>query len=331
MSFAGQMLMKRITVLFSVLVVAAIAVSCRQQPPEKWAAAQEGVIYADASVDRTVGTIGDPIRYAIKVKYRADLTVTFPPIADDVGGLSVKDSGEKPAKRSGGYLQAERWYRLQTMTPGSYIIPPAAIAYVDPQKTPGEIKTSQLYVEIRSSIKEGEKAEDIRDIKMPVSLPENIARILAAIGLALGALGGAAAAVWYIRERRRRREAMKPPRPAYEIALEELEALRRMALVGQGKVKEYYIMLSDIVRRYIERRFAIKAKEQTTQEFLSGVAHDAALSDDAKKIIAEFLAACDMVKFAKYGAAPSEADDAFGLAREFVEKTADRKILSNVQ
>lgn len=321
--------MKKALFIFCALLCVTAATSCRDKAAEKWSASKEDVIYADASVDKTVGAIGDRIRYALKVKYKKDLTVTFPDFKDEIGGLTIKDAGDRPVKRYGEYLQAERWYRLETLTPGAYVIEPAVITYRDPKGTVQEIKTPQLFVDIKTTIKEGDKAADIRDIKFPVFLKENLLIYLAVIGGVLLAAAGGYGLWRYIQRRKALKLLNTPPRPAHEIALEELENLLKMDLIKQGRVKEYYQIMSDIVRRYIEKRFSIKAKEQTTQEFLGEIAFSKTLDDEPRKIISDFLVSCDMVKFAKYGAAPSEAEEACGLAREFISKTTS--VIHNVQ
>jgi len=316
-----MMVKLRNTILIAALIMPLVT-SCRGKDQEKWSAAKDDAVYVDASVDKTVGAIGDRIRYAIKVKYKKDLTVAFPDYKGDIGGLTIKDAGEKPVKRYGDYLQAERWYRLETLTPGAYVIEPALITCRDPKGAVRELKTPQLFVDIKTTLKEGDKAADIRDIKFPVFLKENLLVYLAVIGglLLAGALGYV---LWrYIRRRKALKLLNTPPRPAHEVAFEELENLLKMDLVRQGRVKEYYQIMSDIVRRYIEKRFAIKAKEQTTQEFLNEIAFSKTLDDEPKKVIADFLVSCDMVKFAKYGAVPSEAEEAYSLARRFVTDTA---------
>src|SRR5207245_506058 len=68
-----------------------------------------------------------------------------------------------------------------------------------------------------------------------------------------------------------------PRRPPHEIAAAELERLRGRRLVEHGAFKEYYSALSDIVRRYLEDRFKLRAPEMTTEEFLLATARDGRL------------------------------------------------------
>ena len=52
----------------------------------------------------------------------------------------------------------------------------------------------------------------------------------------------------------------------FEAALARLEEIR--PLMEPARAREFSIAVSDIVRTYIERRFAVTATHQTTEEFL---------------------------------------------------------------
>src|SRR5205823_13096562 len=91
-----------------------------------------------------------------------------------------------------------------------------------------------------------------------------------------------------------------PRRPPHEIAAAELERLRGRRLVEQGAFKEYYSALSDIVRRYLEHRFQLRAPEMTTEEFLLATARDGRLVAAHRRLLGEFLVESDLVKFARH-------------------------------
>ena len=70
---------------------------------------------------------------------------------------------------------------------------------------------------------------------------------------------------------RRREQGVKekfegPKLPPHENAYQRLESLSQKKLWQQGKVKEYYIELSDTIRLYLEDRYKINALELTTDE-----------------------------------------------------------------
>jgi hypothetical protein len=158
----------------------------------------------------------------------------------------------------------------------------------------------------------------LRDIKSPLGLrPARRVWWYLAAALLFGCV-----AAWFFRRRQEAQApAPAPPRPAHEIAYEQLEALRRKDLIRQGMVAKYYIELSDIVRRYLENRFALRAPEMTTQEFLFHARQAAALKGDHQALVRDFLECCDLVKFAKYVPAADVADEVFLSARKLVDET----------
>ena len=110
--------------------------------------------------------------------------------------------------------------------------------------------------------------------------------------------------------------------PPHEWAFAELQRLAADKLVEQSRFQEFYFRLTDIARRYIERRFSIMAPEQTTEEFLRATRADPILTSDHKDLLGRFLRAADMVKFARHEPTGEEADAAFAAGRGFVEQTA---------
>ena len=57
----------------------------------------------------------------------------------------------------------------------------------------------------------------------------------------------------------------------YDTAWEQLGGAQGQDLISQGKIKEYHIEISDIIRRYLEGRFSLNAPEMTTEEFLNSL------------------------------------------------------------
>ncbi len=93
--------------------------------------------------------------------------------------------------------------------------------------------------------------------------------------------------------------------------------------IRKGKTKAYYIELSDIMRRYLENRFNIRAPEMTTEEFLIKVKEDSVLSLEHKGLLRDFLLNCDLVKFAKYQPAEQEAGLSFASAKKLIDQTKE--------
>ena len=112
----------------------------------------------------------------------------------------------------------------------------------------------------------------------------------------------------------------EPPRPAHEIALEAIEALMKKDLIAEGLIKEFYIEISEIIRRYIEGRFFIPALEETSSEILRELKNQD-IDEEIQIHAKEFLELSDLVKFAKYKPVDEENQNIISLSKEFIEAT----------
>ena len=133
-------------------------------------------------------------------------------------------------------------------------------------------------------------AQDIRDIRGPKFVrPDWLLPSVLAGGflLAVGAYGA-----WRWRRRRQRAPSLSP----IELALQRLEALRALMLPSSGC--EFSVAVSDIVRSYIEQRFAVVA------------------------LLGQFLHLCDFVKFGGLSLTPQNMESLRQSARTFVLATA---------
>ncbi len=105
-----------------------------------------------------------------------------------------------------------------------------------------------------------------------------------------------------------------------ERALFELSELLSKDLAGKNMIKEFYLELTMIVRRYIERQHLIRAPEQTTEEFLAAVGKNPKFSHEVVSRLRSFLEAADLVKFAGDHPTGTEISGATVTATEYIEK-----------
>ena len=103
-----------------------------------------------------------------------------------------------------------------------------------------------------------------------------------------------------------------------ERAMLELERLLKKGLPGRGRYKDFYVELTMVVRRYIQRRHAVRAPNLTTDEFLRAAAENPAFSREALAELKHFLESADMVKFAGVEATPEMADEATDKAKDYL-------------
>ena len=164
------------------------------------------------------------------------------------------------------------------------------------------------------------------------NLPYSFAEIAPWILIVIGAAGMFLLVRWFIRRRSKRSEEIEigpPPRPAHEIALEALDALRNKELYQAGQVKLYYSELSEIVRRYFEERYSVLAMESTSFQLLRDIEqHINKVS--ILSALEDLLSDADLAKFAKHRPDEETCRKDLEKAYHIVETTkpADEPVLS---
>ena len=113
----------------------------------------------------------------------------------------------------------------------------------------------------------------------------------------------------------------EPLRPAEEVALEKLDAIKEKKIWQQGQVKEYHTQLTDVVREYIARRFEVSSVEQTSDETLRDIRPLLNERKDLYDQLRKMLTLADLVKFAKWSATPDENELSLRNAYTFVKET----------
>ncbi len=115
---------------------------------------------------------------------------------------------------------------------------------------------------------------------------------------------------------------LAPPAP-HEIALKELRELAPLA--REGADLEFVKRVSGILRTYIQARFGLRAPHRSTEEFLTEARQSELLADQHQRLLARFLAQCDLVKFARRRVAVPEMQALLLAAKAFVEGTAPKE------
>ncbi len=282
------------------------------------ALADETPVTVKATVDKSEATIGDRLRYEIIVEYPAGLEVTLPSFGSTLGEFAIEDFGSAPPKRRGDRMISKQWYRLDAYVAGEYTIPEPVVTFRDAEGIEHEAKGPALNVMVKSLLPSDWESQDIHEAKPLVVLGHRrwwlwVAGSAALIGVGIG--------VWWWRRCHAGGVIGPPPKPPHEVALAALEALRREDLLSHQRYETYYIRLSGIVRQYVEGRFGLRAPEMTTEEFLQAATGAAELTFDQRQLLRQFLAHCDLVKFARYRPSSQEAEEAYAAAHRFVQET----------
>ncbi len=277
-------------------------------------------VTVSASADPTRATVSEEITFTLKAVYDKGLTISMPEIGTQLAGLRIVDFGEDGPREIDTRLEHSRWYRLRADISGTYIIPSHTVTVTHAGGSTQEIQTPQIFLEIASSgSKEDPAMTDIHDIKPLHKARRNLrpAILWGSVGIALAGL--AAGIRMYLKRRSAAR--LTPPRPAHEVALEEIAQLKKDDLVGRGIVSEHYFRLSDIFRRYLENRFHIPAVEQTTQELLPVLTTVDGIDRESRNISRTFLLHSDLIKFARLVPSAEEVDSSYEQVVAVIDKT----------
>ncbi|MBD3426488.1 MAG: hypothetical protein GF409_04595 [Candidatus Omnitrophica bacterium] len=309
-----MVLTKRKMFIFAVLAAMAVGLMAGEACGD-----EELVFNITSKVDRSKVNIGDPIKLEIKAEGASGYKLVFPEKPQELGEFSLMRS--RPIEEGRAERIVGREYVLGIYTTGLHVIPPVEVMYRS-EGSGGDwlkAKSPQVPMDVRSLLTGDDT--DIKDLKGLAFLGGGSPGLL--LFLIVLVLVGAAAWFFWKRRWQHIEQAQMRERTAYEIAHEELSRLKAMDLAGKGRVKEYYTRLSDIVRRYLEKRFSYRAPEMTTEEFLRELKTSPLIQNEHKELLKDFLSKCDMVKFAKYGPTPIETIDSFKAAEKLVEQTRE--------
>lgn len=281
--------------------------------------ANETPVMAKARADKKKITVGDRINLRIVVEKdpKIELLQLNPFPASEI--FEVKDYKKlKTRKRFGRELQ-EFKYVVTSYSVGPQAIAPLRILYKDISGNTAVALTDTISILVKSVLKGETAAAEIKDIKLPLSIKSFLFfYILAAMT--------AAGTYYYIRHKKKGKKEFfgtgEKEKLPHELAIEMLKKLEDMRLVEKGEIKQHYIILSEIMRRYIEGRYMMPAIERTTGEIYQEMR---AKGIERKHCIAikEFLERCDLVKFAKFIPEKKEAMQDMERSYEVVEITKE--------
>lgn len=273
-----------------------------------------------AEVNKAVVTIGERIRCTVFIRHAPKVRITSAIEFPNPRDFEIKVSKDIPAKEEKGIVMTGRTFEIAAYGLGDFVIEEIPVHYLTSQGSEREISTNRIYVSVQSVDKSGKPKTDIRGIKPPVDLPSELHRWLAGCLSGIFLILGGMFLLARLRRKKTAREEAEVSLSPHDEAYQALRNLYDSSLIREGKVKVYYFRLSEIIRRYLERRFEFAAVEKTTDE-ISKDLRQIALEDTAKRLIREFLEEVDIVKFAKYLPEPREIVLINKRATEIVEKT----------
>lgn len=270
------------------------------------------------AVDRTEIRIGDQIKATIT----ADLSGGKEWIApekiwpDSMQGIEIVSgpvlNQDDPRVTTASWMVAlfdTGWVRI-----------PKLPVVIRQQGSTDTVYTNDIPIKVLAVEPDSTGLADIKDIYYQPFNPGYYKKYIPHVLVALLLIAGL---VFWLRQRKSKRAIPEPvviPLRPEQWAEQALQQLAEQKLWQRGDVKEHYSALTDILREYLERRFGIHAKEQTSDEILHQL-RKLSLSQALLTDIEQLLSVADLIKFAKADPGMDIHAYTIGRVRQFVAET----------
>ena len=260
-------------------------------------------------VDTTSIRIGEELRISFEIQADSIDLVVFPD-QQTFMPLEVIESYATDTTYSNSKIKYRKQYGLTQFDSGRYTIPRQKIIFNNTF-----VLSDSINVQVRDVVVDTTKQKmfDIKPsmavAKAPFKVPTGIYWFIL--------LAGVIVLVWYFLRRKKKKEQAKKQLPAYQEALVALQELDSSSYLIQNNAKEYYSLLTEIVKRYLDREVDNAALESTTQELIERLntlkksGNFDFKTQDIKRLDT-ILKRADLVKFAKMqqGSGQAQADRA---------------------
>lgn len=282
-------------------------------------------LVVSAAIDSTTLFIGDQTDLHLQATCEVGEQVQFPVLGDElIPGIEIVDKTIiDTTTLKDGRLQYNQYLTLTSFEDSLFYIAP--LTFVSGDQT---IQSEALTLNVVQPFEVDSADMAITDIKGVYEAPIWWWGVFRWLLLALGIVGistGGYYLITYLQARVSKKDeeldAVELLRPAEEVALEKLNAIREEKIWQSGRVKEYHTQLTDVVREYIARRFEVSSAEQTSDETLRAMRPLLNDKNELFEQLRRMLTLADLVKFAKWQATPDENELSLRSAYAFVKET----------
>ncbi|WP_160712464.1 hypothetical protein [Chitinophaga solisilvae] len=292
-------------------------------------------IEAVAGADTTSIRIGEQVKVQLRATIPAAqfnkpaFRILFPVLSDSLEHFEVIARSAVDTTTQQDLKILRQTFTVTSFDSGHWEFPPMKVEVYGATDASSfdTLTTYPLGIDVNTVAVDTTKA--FKPIKTVQTVPWNIwdywMYIAGGAAVVLLALG-----LWlYFRKRPKKVPEVKLPLVTpYDLARQQLKALKEEKLWQQGDIKQYYTRLTDILRAYFEHQFGIAALEQTSEELLQNIKPVTKLNQQRDKLRA-LLAIADLAKFAKLQPTADEHEDCMQKAEEILEWTRPKEEPAN--
>lgn len=306
---------------FCSVILILIAGSLRSQEPQ-----------VKTWFDTSSVLIGDQLYFNVETSHPPDVKLSYPAVFSDslVGGIEIlrAEIGDTLRGKDNTVTLLQR-YLVTSFDTGFYEVAPLFAEIVDDGGRKRYYSEYSSLEVLRDNITPPDSTMAFFDIVAPRKAKVTVQEVLPWAGIILVL----ALVIWlmirYFPSREKTEmpdDSHLPAEPLHITALRELDKLEKRELWQQSRHKEYYSELTEILRRYIDRRYGLSSMEMTSWETLSALRGTGFERGDLYNVLEKILTTADLSKFAKY--IPSEEINKWSIdnARVFVRGTAQHAV-----
>ncbi len=272
----------------------------------------------ETTITPTVGFVGDRLELEFKIESDEALEIEEPDLKD-IPPFMLLSSDRAEEESENGFVYFLK-YKITAFETGEFDFPEIDIRIKGKDSIIRVLKSNPLKIEIQTVLEGSE--QDIADIKDPVKVRAvNWIFVFVFIGILIVIV---LLLFYFSRKKYVFQSFSKPVEPEDVEAIRLLHRLKDDNLTGKGEIKEYYFRLSQIIKKYIGRRYDYNALESTTEETscrLNRLNVELSVIRD----IIELLNECDLVKFAKYKPEEKNFQSIYDMAFSIIERTRQQE------
>lgn len=277
----------------------------------------------DAKIDSTVIVIGGQTALTFQVNQQPGQKVIAPVFSDTIiGGLEIVEALKvDTVKADNGNILVKHRYVVTSFEDSLLYIPPYPFVM-----NGDTVWSKSLSLKVVQPFQIDTAANQIADIKQVMEPPFNWKGLIRIVLVVLLILIACILIFFLIRRFVQKKPlfesaVVEPELPAYVVALNQLDKIRQEKAWQQNRTKQYHTEVTDTLRVYIEKTYDLPCMEMTSEEIISNLNHLRFENKTAYSALLQILRLADLVKFAKWEAAPDEHELSLSNAYVFVNET----------
>jgi len=280
------------------------------------------------SVNADTILIGDIYTLEMSVENIGNSRVFFPEFKDTIGNSKIEIVESYPEDTLENKI-SKKW-DLSIYYPGTFQV--AGFSAIVQNKN-GSIDTLKSFDPMTIYVKTiaVDTSKAFKPIKASKSIPypfKAVAKKWAPYIIGLAILVAILLFLWYKYKNKDKPKYVRPKTALdyHKEAITKLKELEKQKLWQSGRIKEYYLNISEILREYLEGRFGLNAMESTTDEII----YEFKKFDEYKSLspkLKEILQQCDLAKFAKFKPLGDENMRMMKMSQNFVSHTKPKPVV----